>query len=179
MENIKKGLELIYQMEKHFEMWKPIEGFEKYSISSFGRVKNVKKNITVKQQIRSAYYSVILRNNGIQKTFDIHRLVAKYFIVNSMNKPVVDHIDRNKLNNHFHNLRWVTISENSMNSKFRSHNTSGFTGVGVYKPTNKYVASITINRRKKNLGYFDDIEDAIKARKDAEIKYFGVYSPNF
>ena len=62
-----------------------------------------------------------------------------------------------------------------MNHKTYNTNTAGFTGVGFHIRKNKFVASITIYGKKIYLGDFDDIDDAIKARKDAEEKYFGEF----
>lgn len=62
-----------------------------------------------------------------------------------------------------------------MNRSMRSDNTSGVTGVYWCKSRNKWNAEIRINSKKINLGYFINKEDAIKARKRAEIKYFGEY----
>ena len=55
----------------------------------------------------------------------IHRLVAMAFIENPENKPCVDHIDGNVLNNNMNNLRWVTYSENMMNPITRERNSKG------------------------------------------------------
>lgn len=54
-------------------------------------------------------------NCNKRKTFSIHRLVAAAFIPNPNNKPCVDHIDGNRLNNHVDNLRWATHLENNNN----------------------------------------------------------------
>lgn len=58
------------------------------------------------------YLIVRLADN---KTYSVHRLIAEAFISNPENKPTVDHIDRNKLNNFVSNLRWATISEQIRN----------------------------------------------------------------
>ena len=53
-----------------------------------------------------------------------------------------------------------------------STNSTGFRGVYLDKRTGKYIAHITLRRKKKVLGYFQKIEDAIQARKNAEEEYF-------
>ena len=63
-----------------------------------------------------------------------------------------------------------------MNKGIRSNNSSGVTGVGWSKKNNKWRARITLNNKEYHLGYFDDKNDAIKARKEAENKYFGEFS---
>lgn len=62
-----------------------------------------------------------------------------------------------------------------MNRPLRSHNTSGITGVSLHKQTNKWRAYIEYDQKYIHLGLFDTKEEAIKARKLAEIKYFGEY----
>lgn len=63
------------------------------------------------------YRIVTLTHNGIKKTYKIHRLVAEYFISNPFNKPMVNHIDGNKINNNYTNLEWVTNWENVIHAK--------------------------------------------------------------
>lgn len=63
-------------------------------------------------------------------------------------------------------------SLNTIRSKVRSDNISGVKGVTWYKPTKKWVAYIAFQKKKYNLGYYEDIEDAIKARKKAEKELF-------
>lgn len=63
-----------------------------------------------------------------------------------------------------------------MNCKIPTNNTSGIKGVSYDSFYQKWNASIRINYKNKNLGYFDSIENAIKARREAEKKYFGEYS---
>lgn len=54
----------------------------------------------------------MLSNNCRKRKASVHRLVAGAFIINKENKPEVNHIDENKLNNHISNLEWVTPKEN-------------------------------------------------------------------
>lgn len=88
-----------------------------------------------------------------------------------------DHIDRNPLNNQKKNLRMATRQENSFNVGLRSNNTSGFTGVYWSKEMHKWCASLQIDNKKLTLGYFDDKEVAIKARLEAESKYYRDFAP--
>jgi len=71
------------------------------------------------------------------------------------------------------NCTWATRSEQSINRRKLKTNKSGKTGVHVDLAMGKWKASITVNYKREHLGYFDDIEDAISVRKEAELKYFG------
>ena len=107
----------------------------------------------------------ITDSNGLQKNFYVHQVI--YYMHTGIEPlQVVDHLDGNSLNNRFDNLRLTSESGNSRNAKMRSHNTSGITGVGWYKPSSKWVAQAHDNNgKKKNLGYFDDIEIAASVVK--------------
>jgi hypothetical protein len=100
------------------ESWRFIDfGFGKFSISSFGNIRNNFTGKLLSTQIQnSGYYIAHLNYRGKRKAFTIHRLVASAFIDKIEGKNLVDHIDGNKLNNHFSNLRWVNESENSRNA---------------------------------------------------------------
>lgn len=115
------------------EVFKDVLGYEGlYQVSNFGRVKSLKrKNVfycglkkeylerPVKEKILNfsksnrGYLQVCLTKNGKYKTYTVHRLVAKAFIDNPLNKKTVNHIDGNKLNNCVYNLEWATSSENT------------------------------------------------------------------
>lgn len=108
------------------------------------------------------------------KLYYAHRLV---WIIETGEEPqqVIDHIDGNGLNNHISNLRDVSMQENSKNTKLNSNNTSGTNGVMWSKITNKWNASYSYKDeegkyRGKSLGYFENKEDAIKARKAWELE---------
>ena len=96
------------------ELWKPIEGYElNYQVSNFGRIKNTTTDFIVRPYInRTGYYAVNLYRYGKVKKYLVHRLVAKEFVYNPENKPHINHLDGNKLNNNYSNLEWCTRSEN-------------------------------------------------------------------
>ena len=112
------------------EIWKDIKGFEGlYQVSNKGRIKRLYRPVIDKRGIVQifneslltctinvyGYYQTTLRKNGRKINIKLHRCVAEAFIDNPYNKPLVDHIDGNKLNNTSDNLRWVTNSENILN----------------------------------------------------------------
>lgn len=107
------------------EIWKDVPNYEGiYQISNYGRVKSFRayNSYTKKYYKRekilntkidtNGYYVVSLCNKN-QKYFRIHRLVAKVFIPNPNNYPIINHKDENKLNNRVDNLEWCTYSYNN------------------------------------------------------------------
>ena len=88
-----------------------------YEVSNLGRVKR-NGEIIEPRIINSGYKSC---------KFLVHRAVAELFIQNPENKPCVDHIDCNKLNNNVDNLKWSTYSENMLNPITRKHNSESQT----------------------------------------------------
>jgi hypothetical protein len=81
----------------------------------------------------------------------------------------IDHANGDATDNRICNLSVVSQSTNAKNKCIQSSNTSGYTG--VYRERNKWRAVITVNSKHIQLGNYDDIMDAITARKEAEIKY--------
>lgn len=88
-----------------------------------------------------------------------------------------DHINRNPLDNRKGNLRIATAKENARNSSVAKNNTSGVSGVTWNKRDNMWQARIGIDWKSKSLGYFNNKDDAIKARLKAEKEYFGEFAP--
>ena len=112
------------------------------------------------------------RNNGGRPVY-LHRVVAS--INGAPSDKVVDHINGDTLDNRLHNLRWVTIQENGKNQKTRKNNESGFNGVKYHADKNRWISTITVDRHVMYLGSYISKEDAVKARLEAEIKYFGEF----
>jgi len=89
-----------------------------------------------------------------------------------------DHINRKKYDNRRSNLRNITRTENMINVGLSKANTSGYLGVSWNIKNEKWMASIRINKKSKNLGYYDNPEDAHQAYKDAAEKYYpGIVYP--
>lgn len=82
-----------------------------------------------------------------------------------------DHLDRNRLNNLTQNLKPKTRIENSQNRGFDSNNSSGHIGVNWDSTKMQWRSRITVNRKTIELGYFNNMENAIQAYKDAKSKY--------
>lgn len=101
------------------EEWKVIdfiEGYDNiYEVSNLGNVRRFDNKKQKKVFNRGKYLAVKFSNNGVDKNFYIHRLVAIAFIKNDFDKPYIDHIDTNEKNNIVSNLRWATQKENMNN----------------------------------------------------------------
>ena len=107
-------------------------------------------------------YHLIRINN---KDYLAHRLAFLY--MNGVMPPdQVDHIDGNGTNNKFINLRMVTSKINGLNQRIHSNNTTGVSGVSPQKT--KYISYINKDGKRKHLGCFVNLWDAICARKSAE-----------
>lgn len=107
--------------------------------------------------------------NANNSTKGMHRLLFP-------DSSYVDHIKHNKYDNRKSQLRPCTNQQNNMNKGLQKNNTSGITGVYWDKRLNKWIAQMLINKKHIHLGCFNELEDAIKARKEAEEKYFGQFS---
>lgn len=112
------------KMTNKGEEWKSLEflGLPNYAISTHGNVKNTKFNRPIKQALnRGGYKHVCLRDIYYKgKNLLVHRLVALAFLTPlSVDHNTVDHINRNKEDNHVSNLRFATGSEQALNRNKR------------------------------------------------------------
>jgi len=120
------------------------------------------------------YIRTHINTNGKDYKTGIHRILMN--VVENKN-VVIDHIDRNPLNNKRENLRITTQAKNSINKSIQSNNTSGVTGVVWNSANRNWNAQIKLNRKNINLGVYKNFDDAVKARQDGELKYFGEFNP--
>ena len=133
------------------EYWKDLQGYEdRYAISNLGNIKNLKTNVILSPWLNTnGYKSITLRKDGNPKSLKVHQLVAVNFLNHNPNgmNLVVDHINKDKLDNRVDNLRLVTQKENSLNTK--KITLSKYRGVSFDKRVNKWFAYVTINNKFK------------------------------
>jgi len=150
------------------EQWKPIQGYPNYEISSDGRVKSLNYNRTGKEKIlcpqtnAKGYRHVVLCNAGKTKTFTVYKLVALAYIPNPLQKPSVDHMNRNKTDDRVENLRWASYSEQNYNRAIRLP-TSGNRHIHQH-PNGKFFVQITKSGLTLYCETFDTLEEAVFAR---------------
>jgi len=87
----------------------------------------------------------------------------------------VDHRNGNTIDNRIKNLRLATYQQQQFNLGLSKKNKSGVTGVRWNKGSKRWVAYVSMNWKQIHLGHFTNKEDAIQARKEAEIKYYGEF----
>lgn len=159
------------------EVYVPVRDFAKYEVSCWGNVRNVKTGRILKfGPDRTGYHQVKLYKPDTKQNTKVHRLVAMHFVANPDGKPCVDHIDGDILNNHVSNLRWVTQQENCMNQCSTRGSSSRHRGVYWDKATSKWRATIRLDGRLKNLGRFNDEEEAAHAYDAAARELFREYA---
>lgn len=157
------------------EIWVRIQNYEGYyEISSLGRVKSLsretkhstgnknilKEKILKPQKSTPGYLHTRLFINGSYKTFPVHQLVAMAFlgyIKNGSHDIVVDHINDIKTDNRLINLQLLTNRQNSSKSR---KNKPGHFNIYITK-SNKYNVFFSVDGKRKNIGVFNDINEAI------------------
>jgi hypothetical protein len=144
---------------RDLDMWKDIPDYEGlYKINENGVVINAKNNKIRKPQLLKGYLIMALSKNDKRKIYKVHQLVSMTFL---NHKPcgmelVIDHIDKDKLNNNYLNLRITNQRENCNNRK----NKSGLVGVHFHKRAGKYTSAIRLNGKRVYLGLFDNEYEA-------------------
>jgi HNH endonuclease len=109
-----------------------------------------------------------------KRAFMEHRLI--FMMHHGYFPQEVDHIDGNKLNNKIENLRSASHLENLRNQKIRINNVSGHKNVGWASREQKWRVRLTVNRKDKHIGYFDDRELADLVAVEATNKFHKEFS---
>ncbi len=148
------------------EKWVNVKGYEdKYMISDYGNVKTLNRNIYRKSGklhyiqpekhlnpsiLPVGYRYVGLHRDGKFKLKTVHSLVAEHFIPNPNNLKTVNHIDGNKLNNHYTNLEWLSDADNKRHAfDTRLH---------------QYASLLAINKDTGERVYYERVSKAINSQ---------------
>ena len=154
------------------EEWRIIHDYLNYSVSNYGEVRNNTTGKILKCDTNSCgYLRVRLSFNGIKHMKFIHRLVAISFLPNWNNYKDCDHINRNRTDNKYCNLRWISHSNNTRNTIKRKYASSKYRGVTFVKKENKWRTTAWLNEKFISLGYFKNEDDAGIAFNDFMIKH--------
>lgn len=154
-----------YEIQEDYVIMYTSKGEPFYvDLEDFWKVKNICWSIT-----KEGYVAGKVED----KTVRLHR-----FIMDAPNNKKVDHRggDKTRNDNRKYNLRLASDQENAMNRKTPTNNTSGVSGVFMCNRCKKWCAQIGYKGHRKHLGYFDNFEEAVKARKEAEQQLFGEWS---
>ena len=109
-----------------------------------------------------------------KKHYKTHRLV--YLMFHGYMPKEVDHIDNNPLNNSIENLREATRSEQLCNTRIKANNTSGFKGVSWDKSRNKWIVTVTKDKKTVYTSRFKDLELAQLVAIEARDKYHNSFA---
>ena len=141
------------------------EPYNNYEINRLGEVFNIKTCRRMGWWLnKEGYKYITLYSNGKKQNKNIHRLLAITFIPNPYQLPIVDHINRKKLDNDIENLRWCSISENNINTdpeRFKY----GTPGVTDSKCKTKFNVNLYRGGKKKWLGCYALLDEAIEVYK--------------
>tara|TARA_R100001443_G_scaffold38428_5_gene51905 strand:+ start:260 stop:838 length:579 start_codon:yes stop_codon:yes gene_type:complete len=131
-----------------------------------------KKAFITKYKDYSSKHVRISRKVGsiFDKSYYAHRIIWLHYY-GCWPKDQIDHINHDATDNRIINLREVSGFENQKNRKLNKNSKTGYTGVSWYEERNKYRARIRINSKDIHLGSYDSLEEAVEARRIANINY--------
>ena len=143
-----------------------------------GEIYNISTGRYLTPYNTNQYLCVKYRNtNGIYKNLKVHRMVAETWVPNPNPErfTIIDHINRNGLDNSAENLRWVDIVINNHNKDKRQVGCSSIYK-GVYRRGRRWVATISQSGRRIMIGSFDTELEAGQAYDRMAIELFGDYA---
>lgn len=166
------ALLLDYNPDTGILTWKerPASMFTDGYMSAQGRANNWNSKLAGTEAIGYIHTTGYKYGKLEGKTVKAHRVAWKLY---HGKDPVndIDHINGDRADNRICNLRDATDQVNRMNTKRYKNNKSGVIGIHWHNQNNKWRARITVKGKIIELGCFEDIENAKKARAEAEIKY--------
>ena len=118
----------------------------------------------------NGYYRVSIMINGKQIAVLLHRVAYELQTNELLGSHVIDHIDHDKLNNKFSNLRKVCRKENNRNLGKRKSNSTGVSGA-YQLPSGKWRVQIKVDGKNRHIGCFETIEQAAEAKIRANLEY--------
>ena len=130
--------------------------------------KNVKNGEKAGYITKLGYCKIKIKN----KAYFAHRLI--YMMHYGQVPKILDHTDRNPLNNKIENLRPANKAQNNSNCKIRKDNSSGVKGVNFHK--GKWNVRVSVDGKRKNVGSYDDFELAELVSIMAREKYHGNFA---
>ncbi len=159
---------IVNDFPKNAEYWRTVDGFPAYEVSSDGRVRTIKTGRMRKLQLRpNEYIHVGLQKDKKDSKHYVHVLVATAFCNRDEGCNIVDHINQNRADNNYKNLRWTTTSGNQRNKSKQKNNISGTSGVNNKK--GYWVANWYDENMKQQYKYF-----SIKKLGDDQAKQLAI-----
>ncbi len=132
-------------------IWVPLNEENGYSLSNYGDIRRDSDNYMMHPYTScQGYVTYRIKKNNNTNRYKLHVLMAKYFLPNPLNLPVVDHINRDKNNNKLSNLRWTTHQTNAANQVKRQNTKSKYKGLRWHNT--KWEVYITQNYKKHYIG---------------------------
>ena len=139
---------------------------DRYTIDEDGNIYSLRRKAYIKPIITNAGYKQAHLYDGVNiKTFSVHRLVATAFVLNTHSKPIVNHIDGNKLNNNYKNLEWCTCMYNNRHARETGLNNISQSNSDRWKD---------IRWREKTCKRFSEVRvanESFKGKKNPRFRY--------
>ena len=167
---IRKGIEF-YQPSQDLLHYEPDTGILRWAVDvPYSRRK---KGMVAGGITNKGYIHIRVKGTKLLA----HRIA--WFLTYGVVPDHIDHINGDKTDNRLANLRSCTAAENAGNTRrLRGDNTSGCRGVSWFKPNQKWGATIQHKRVSRFLGLFDTFEEAVDARRQAELDVYGEFAPH-